>query len=101
MGGVAAGLDLDVCLLVDDDVVESFSGGDAQSSSGVKKPYLLVVDVTEPPSAEVPEGYPGFFRVAVDALLSELYPKLCMGLSAQDLWAMLGDGQAVWIGDEG
>lgn len=99
MGGVAAGLDLAVLLLIDDDVANSVLGDGAQSSSGAPPlpPYLLAVNVSEP---SVGDEYPGFFRVSVDALLSEFYPKLCMGLSARDLWAMLGDGQTVWTGDD-
>ncbi|KAK8088560.1 hypothetical protein PG997_003521 [Apiospora hydei] len=100
MGDVAAGLDLDLMILVDEDVIKSFLADGAQSSSGTSSPYLVAVDVTESPSEGTPEGYPGFFRVSMDALLSELYPKLCMGLSAKELWAMLGDGQVLWIGDD-
>jgi hypothetical protein len=100
MGGVAAGLDLDILLLVDEDVVHSFLGDRTNSSSEELSPYLLAVDVTEPTTDDTDEGYPGFFRVAMDALLSELYPKLGMGLSARELWAMLDDGQTLWIGDD-
>lgn len=98
MGGVAAGLDLSVLLLVDENVVNSVLGNGAQSSSGPPLlPYLVAVDVSEPTADDV---YPGFFRVSVDSLLSELYPKLCMGLSARDLGAMLRDSQTVWTGDD-
>lgn len=101
MGGVAAGLDLAVLLLVDEDVVGSVLGDRTPSSyseSAVAlRPHLIAVDVSEPPTGD---EYPGFFPVPADALLSELYPKLCMGLSARDLWAMLGDGQTVWTGDD-
>lgn len=100
MGGVADGLNLGVLLLVDDEVVNSFCDRDAHSSAGASTPFILVVDANEDPPEDVSGGYPGVFRVAVDALLSELYPKLCMGLSARDLWAMLTDGQEIWTGDE-
>lgn len=102
MGGVADGLDLAVLLLVDEDVVMSVLGDGPNLSSGSSSasPYLIAVDVTEPPADETSGSYPGFLRVSVDALLSELYPKLCMGLCARDLWAMLEDGKTVWTGDE-
>ncbi|KAG8163174.1 hypothetical protein KVR01_007652 [Diaporthe batatas] len=101
MGGVAAGLDLAVLLLVDEDVVDSVLDDKTRSSSSESDvalpPHLVAVDVSAPPAGD---EHPGFFRVSADALLSELYPKLCMGLSARDLWAMLGDGQTVWTGDD-
>lgn len=100
MGGVAAGLDLAVLLLVDEDVVNSVLGDRSQSSSEgppVPPPYLVAVDISEPSAND---EYLGFFRVSMDTLLSELYPKLCMGLSARELWALLGDGQPVWTGDD-
>lgn len=96
MGGVGAGLDLELFLLVDEDVVASVLGGDDEDAA----PYLLAVDATEPVAGETPEGFPGSFRVAGDALLSELYPKLGMGLSPGDLWATMEDGQIMWTGDE-
>lgn len=99
MGGVAAGLDLAVLLLIDEDVVNSILGDATHVSSRESPlaPYLVAVDVSE---SSTDDEYPGFFRVSVDTLLSELYPKLCMGMSARELWAMLGDGQIVWTGDD-
>ncbi|KAK8087910.1 hypothetical protein PG997_002871 [Apiospora hydei] len=100
MGGVAAGLDLELFLLVDEGVVASVLGSadvaSPFSEAAMSSPYLVAVDAAD----ETADGYPGFFRVLGDALLSELYPKLCMGLSPKDLWAMLGDGQTSWTGDE-
>ncbi|KAI1249065.1 hypothetical protein MGN70_008673 [Eutypa lata] len=102
MGGVAAGLDLDILLLADQDAVDSVLDHEdsLSASSGALSPYLVAVDVREELVEQGSGGYPGFFRVSVDALLSELYPKLCMGLSASDLWAVLDDGQVLWTGDE-
>lgn len=101
MGGVAAVLDLAVLLLVDEEVVNSVLDDRTLSSSSESAfalpAHLVAVDVSEPPTDD---EYPGFFRVSADALLSELYPKLCVGLSARDLWAMLGNGQRVWTGDD-
>lgn len=103
MGGVAAGLDLDILLLADQGAVDSVLGHESSSSasSGALSPYLVAVDVQEEPVGQGSGGYPGSFRVSVDALLSELYPKLCIGLSGRDLWAMLDDGEDLWTGDEG
>ncbi|KAK8128702.1 hypothetical protein PG984_009810 [Apiospora sp. TS-2023a] len=104
MGDVAAGLDLDLFLLVDEGVVASVlrGEGDVAPSSGtmVSSPYLIAVNATEHVADETSEGYPGFFQVAGDALLSELYPKLGMGLSPRDLWATLADEQDLWTGDD-
>lgn len=102
MGGVAAGLDLDILLLADQDAVDSVLDHEdsLSASSGALSPYLVAVDVREELVEQGSGRYPGFFRVSVDALLSELYPKLCMGLSARDLWAVLDDGQVLWTGDE-
>ncbi|KAK7958034.1 hypothetical protein PG996_010525 [Apiospora saccharicola] len=94
MGGVAAGLDLELFLLVDEGVVASVL------DDGGASPYLVAVDVAEPVANEMPAGYPGLFRVAGDVLLSELYPKLGMGLSPRELWATLADGQDLWTGDD-
>lgn len=95
VGGVAAGLDSELFLFVDEDVIASVLGEDGDIA-----PYLVAVDAKEPVADETPEEYPGFFRVAGDALLSELYPKLRMGLSPRDLWATIEDGQITWTGDE-
>ncbi|KAK7940775.1 uncharacterized protein PG986_013162 [Apiospora aurea] len=100
MGDVAAGLDLELTILVDENIIKSFLANGAQPSSGTSPPYLVAVDVTEPLSGGTSKGYPGFFRASMDALLSELYTKLCMGLPAKELWAMLGDGRVLWIGDD-
>ncbi|XXG96969.1 Checkpoint protein hus1 [Hypoxylon texense] len=93
MGGVAAGLDLNVLLLVDEGVIDSVLNDDANN----RVPYLTAVDVTE---AGESGGYPGRFKVSIDSLLCELYPKLSMGLSPRSLWSMMDDGNGIWTGDD-
>lgn len=63
--------------IIDEYVVNSVLGDGAQSSSRPPLPYLVAVGISEPPADN---DNLGFFGVPVDALLSELYPKLCVGL---------------------
>ncbi|KAI5919752.1 hypothetical protein F4810DRAFT_685562 [Camillea tinctor] len=93
-GGVAAGLEMSVLLLVDAGVVNSVLSDDKDDSSA---PYVVSVDVTEVGESE---GYPGHFKVSIDSLLCELYPKLCMSLSPRSLWAMMDDADGTWTGDD-
>lgn len=83
--------------IIDEYVVNSVLGDGAQSSSRPPLPSLVAVGISEPPSYN---ENPGFFGVPVYALFSELYTKLCVGLSFRDLWAVLGDSQTVWTGDD-
>lgn len=94
MGGVAAGLDLSILLVADEGAVDSVLNEGA-NDGGV--PYITAVDVAE---AGEPGGYPGYFKVSVDSLLCELYPKLSMDLSPRSLWSMMDDGDGIWIGDD-
>jgi len=61
-------------------------------------PYVIAVDVTG--AAKGANGYPGYFKVAVDSLLCEFYPKISMGLAPSALWAMMDEADGVWNGDE-
>lgn len=93
MGGVAAGFDLSVCLVVDRSVVDSALGDRDEDHI----PYVIAVDTTE----SAPEdGYPGHFKVGVEDLLGEFYPKLGKGLTPQSLWALMENTDDVWNGDE-
>ncbi|KAI2465556.1 hypothetical protein F4781DRAFT_435313 [Annulohypoxylon bovei var. microspora] len=83
MGGVAAGLDISVLVLGDARAVDS-----------------ALTDGTNDSEAGEPGGYPGHFKVSIDSLLCELYPKLCMGLSPQSLWSMMDDAGGIWTGDD-
>jgi hypothetical protein len=94
MGGVAAGLDMSAVLLGDAGAVSSVLEASTDDSGA---PYITVVDVTE---AGDPGGYPGHFKVSIDSLLCELYPKLFMGLSPQSLWSMMDDADGTWTGDD-
>ncbi|KAI1452462.1 hypothetical protein F4805DRAFT_447360 [Annulohypoxylon moriforme] len=94
MGGVAAGLDMPVLLLGDAATVDSVLNQDANDSDAA---YFTVVDVT---GVDKPEGYQGHFKVSVNSLLCELYPKLSMGLTPRDLWAMIDEVDGIWAGDD-
>ncbi len=94
MGGVTTGLDISVLLLGDARAVDSVLN-DGTNDSGV--PYISAVDVTE---AGESGGYPGHFKVSIDSLLSELYPKLSMGLSPRSLWSMMDETDGIWTGDD-
>lgn len=62
-------------LLVGEDVANSVLGDATHVSSGESplQTYLVVMDVSKP---STDDEYAGFFRVCVDTLLSQLYPKL-------------------------
>ncbi|KAI0105931.1 hypothetical protein F4814DRAFT_78865 [Daldinia grandis] len=94
MGGIAAGFELGVLLVVDEGTVDSVLKAEADSC---QTPYVMAVDVTE----SSPEGgYQGQFKVSLDALLCEFYPKFSMGLSPRDLWSMMDEEDGIWIGDD-
>ncbi|KAI0843869.1 hypothetical protein F5Y00DRAFT_221467 [Daldinia vernicosa] len=94
MGGVAAGFELGVLIMVDAGTMDSVLDDDAD---GHQTSYVRVVDVTEPSEEG---GYQGHFKVSLDALLCEFYPKLSMGLSPRDLWSMMDEEDGTWIGDD-
>lgn len=89
--GVAAGLDLDVCLMVDKNVIDSALDG--KNSLG---PYIVAVDVTE---FAATEEYFGCFKVDLKSLV-EFYVKLGMGLKPVELWATMEQSNDAWGGDE-
>ncbi|KAF3069820.1 hypothetical protein GL218_07883 [Daldinia childiae] len=93
MGGVAAGFELSILLMIDArtvDLVLRDETEDHQTS------YVTVVDVTD---FSQEGGYQGHFKVSLDALLCEFYTKLSMGLSPRDLWSMMDEDDGIWIGD--
>ncbi|KAI1655381.1 hypothetical protein F4813DRAFT_367724 [Daldinia decipiens] len=94
MGGVAAGFELSVLLVVDARAVDSVLRDETEDH---QTSYVTVVDVTE---FSQEGGYQGHFKVSLDALLCEFYPKLSMGLSPRDLWSMMDKGDEIWIGDD-
>ncbi|KAI2782608.1 hypothetical protein F4815DRAFT_427729 [Daldinia loculata] len=94
MGGVAAGFELSVLLMVDAGTVDSVLKDEAKSH---ETPYVRVVDVTE---FSQEGGYQGHFKVSLDSLLCEFYSKISMGLSPRDLWSMMDEADEIWIGDD-
>ncbi|KAI0379385.1 hypothetical protein F5Y04DRAFT_282808 [Hypomontagnella monticulosa] len=94
MGGVASGLDMGVLLLADAGTVESVLKHNEVTDP---IPYITAVDVTDPGN---PEDYPGSFKVSVDSLLCEFYPKLSMGVSPRALYAMMDKPDSIWTGDD-
>ncbi|KAI1497267.1 hypothetical protein F5X99DRAFT_397652 [Biscogniauxia marginata] len=95
MGGIAAGLNISVLLMGDAGAVNSVLNDDTDDGS---VPYITAVDVTE---AGEPGGYPGHFKVSIDSLLCELYPKLSMVLRPQSIWSMMDEADGIWTGDDG
>ncbi|KAI1076083.1 hypothetical protein F5B20DRAFT_341154 [Whalleya microplaca] len=94
MGGVAVGMDISVLLVGDVGAVDSVLNDDATDES---VPYITAVDVTEPGELG---GFPGHFKVSIDSLLCELYPKVSMGLSPRSLWSMIEEADGIWTGDD-
>lgn len=89
MGGIGAGLDMSVLLLVDEEAVDSVLEEGVGSSH---EPYVTAVDVTE--SGQV-GGYQGHFKVSLDAFICEIYPKVSMGLSPRALWSMMDEADGI------
>lgn len=94
MGGVAAGFELGVLLMVGAGTVDSVL---KDETKGHQSSYVTVVDVTE---FSQEGGYQGHFKVSLDALLCEFYPKISMGLSPRDLCSMMDEEDGIWIGDD-
>ncbi|KAJ5106521.1 hypothetical protein N7456_003196 [Penicillium angulare] len=75
--GVPPGLDTGICLVVDTLAMESMTSD---------KPWVYALDLKFDHRIQVPVGqYPGYFRVAVDSILTELYPMLT-AMSPRQLW---------------
>ncbi|KAJ5278948.1 hypothetical protein N7478_004320 [Penicillium angulare] len=75
--GVPPGLDTGICLVVDRVAMESMANN---------KPWVYALDLSFDHRIRVPNGeYSGYFRVAVDSILPELYPMLT-AMSPQQLW---------------
>lgn len=82
-GDVSPGLDVGMCLMLDekamDSLLEPVEGQD---------PWLWAVDVDYDFDGEQTEdGYPGRFKVAIEFMVSELWPMLAgTSLQAEHLW---------------
>ena len=75
---MAPGLDTGVCLVADKDAVESMES---------ELPWVYALDMSFDHSTTVPDGeYPGYFRVAIDSIIPELYPMLT-AMTPQEFWS--------------
>ncbi|KAJ5648149.1 hypothetical protein N7490_004521 [Penicillium lividum] len=75
--GVPPGLETDMCLVVDSNVMDSIAND---------KPWIYALDLSFDHQSEVEEGdYTGYFRVAVDSVIPELYPMLA-AMTPPELW---------------
>lgn len=84
-GGIAAGLDLQVFLVINEECVNS-----VLNAEGDGVPFVLAQDVEygQQEEEQDEESYPGFFKVSIDALLSSLYVGLQgMSMAPEELWA--------------
>lgn len=82
---MAPGLDTGLCLLADTAAVESMNSD---------LPWVYALDMRFDHSSEVEDGeYPGYFRVAVDSVIPELYPMLLAGMTPPEMWF---PGDQVW-----
>ncbi|KAJ5608666.1 hypothetical protein N7528_009233 [Penicillium herquei] len=74
---IPPGLDNGMCLVVDSAVMDSITGD---------KPWVYALDLSFDHASPVGDGeYPGYFRVAVDSVLTELYPMLT-AMTPPELW---------------
>lgn len=71
------GLDTGMCLVVVSAVIDS---------RGSEQPWVYALDLSFDHETQVPDGeYPGFFRVAIDSVIPELYPML-IAMTPRELW---------------
>ena len=72
-----AGLETGMCLVVDSAVMDSMA---------TEKPGVYALDLAFDHGTQVADGeYPGYFRVAIDSVIPELYPMLTT-MTPQALW---------------
>ena len=86
-------MDLSVCLVVTKSVIDAALGTQDEE----KIPYVIAVDTAEPTTGD---NYLGHLKVAIQSLLSEFYPKLCMGLALRMIWASMDNNDDIWKGDQ-
>lgn len=76
--GVPPGLDVGVCLVADKAAIESMPS---------EKPWVYALDMSFDHSEDFPDGtYPGYFRVAVESIIPDLYPML-PAMTLRELWS--------------
>ena len=75
-----------MCLVVD---------AAAMTSMETDQPWVYAVDLYFDHTIKASSGeYPGYFRVAIDSILPELYPMLIMAKTPQQLWPA---DNRVWV----
>lgn len=66
-----------MCLVVDSAVIDSIT---------TDEPWIYVLDLSFDPENQLADGeYPGYFRVAVESVITELYPMLT-AMTPSELW---------------
>jgi hypothetical protein len=88
-GQIPPGLDMNMCMIVDQYVIAS-----VLNKKDGEIPYLIGVDVT---NSKEDEGYEGYFKVAIDSLLCELYPLLSAEMLPRELWP---SADPIWHGND-
>lgn len=74
---IPAGLDTGMCLVVDSAAMNSIT---------TNKPWVYALDLSFDHESPLANGeYPGYFRVAVDSVITELYPALT-AMTPSELW---------------
>lgn len=82
--GVPAGLDTGMCLVVDSAAIDSITS---------EKPWVYALDLSFDHESQPADGeYPGYFRLAVDSVITELYPMLT-AMMPSELWP---SGDRIW-----
>lgn len=58
----------------------------AMDSMASNQPWVFALDMSFDPASRVKDGeYPGYFRVAIDAIIPELYSMLA-AMTPRELW---------------
>lgn len=74
-----------MCLVVDSDVMDSLK---------TNQPWIYVLDVSFDHENQPARGeYPGYFRVAVRSVITELYPMLT-AMTPPELWP---EDNRIWV----
>ncbi|KAH9206726.1 hypothetical protein DL95DRAFT_347250 [Leptodontidium sp. 2 PMI_412] len=82
-GDFGPGLDVGMCLMLDEEAMASL----LEPVEG-KDPWVWAVDVSyDFDGAQMEDGYPGRFKVAIDSLISDLWPLLAgSSMQPESLW---------------
>ena len=90
-GDVGPGLDVGMCLMLDEKAMSSL----LEPVEG-QESWVWAVDVHHDfGGTQTEDGYPGRFKVAIDALISDLWPLLATGMEPENLWPF---ANPIWKG---